>query len=90
MALKYFEASTMKDLYLQLDRWNDSIFTKDWDTTRRISWVEIQKEDNKFTCIASADSIMVQIKAADTLPVWVQGGKLGSIGDILSPVSINR
>jgi len=73
MAVKYFEASTMKDLYVQLNKWADDIFTEKWSTTKGISWVDIQKEGDKFTCIASGQRINVQVCYSAQLPVWVEG-----------------
>jgi len=58
----YFEATTMKELAQNMQNWYDNRTEEDkkWGC---INWTNIQKEGDKFTCIASTAAVRTAINA---------------------------
>jgi len=79
MAIKYLEASTMEQLCGKIDAF-EGVQWKRNNGPYSISWVNIQKEGNKYICIASSTPIKVfgglNTWEQNTVDVNVTGGAL--------------
>ena len=73
MAIVYLEAPTMKELHKKIYNFNhQEVNQKNGLLT--VSWINIQKEDDKYVCIASSTSLTTIIRPSSLLNVWVDGG----------------
>jgi hypothetical protein len=67
--LVYFEHSTMRDLYLQIDNWQTS-------HRKRLQSVAIHKDGDMFCCIALTNPAEVIITDIGGESAWVTSGAL--------------
>jgi len=89
MALRYLEASTMHELYKEIEAFEMNQINRT-DGKFTVSWVNIQKEDDKYVCIASSTHTIVSgnITVEGKVNTWEQN-PIKIINDYDNPLSVS-